>query len=260
VLTRRDLLRVLGGSAAGAALASCGARVRAVAPVATEDVRVALRSAVAQVRERFPTASGWLALRERTTVIAGSDARGTARQVQATVVLRAGNGGRVVLERAGDDVSADAIAALAAELAALGPGGGRTLQAGPVEDHEPKKMTRDPAQEAATSWLVDLDEVVRRTEEVGSSRIVWRAAHAVVDDERTWFIGDGRDVAQRCVRVQSAVTMVAWSGTRPMVGEVLVGRAAGLEALALRDADVDAATARARLAGAGGNVREALNT
>jgi predicted Zn-dependent protease len=244
VLTRRDLLVVLGRSAAAGAVAAlgCGGRVRAAAPFEVPDARAELRAAVARVRATFPSASGWMMLRERTAVVAGSDTRGTSRQVTALVVLRAVDRAGRVHERAGDDIAA--IGAIGDELAALGPGGGKDLDPGsPIE--LAAKVARDPAKTAASHWLADLDSAVRRIEAVGSSRIVWRAAHAIVDDERRFFVGDGRDVAERAVRVKSGVTMVAWSGTRPMIGEVVVGRAAGLEALALREADVDVATARA---------------
>ena len=206
---------------------------------------VALREAVDAVRRRWAAASGWLAIRERTTVVAGSDARGTARRLSATLVLRASDGAHRVLERAGDDASPAAIVALGVELAALGPGGGRGLDPGHAENHDGEQVVRDPAVIATRDWLAELDETLRRTEALGSSRIVWRAAHAVIDDERSWFVGDGRDVAQRAVRVQSGVSTVVWSGTRPMIGEVVIARAAGLEALALDDDQVARATGRA---------------
>ena len=49
MISRRELLRILGGTGAAAVL-GCGGRVRAVAPAALEDRRAALRDAVAAVR------------------------------------------------------------------------------------------------------------------------------------------------------------------------------------------------------------------
>lgn len=251
LLHRRELLRVLGATAAAGALGSiaCGGRrgTQAAARV-EEDVRAVLRDAVARVRATFPVASGWMATRERTTVVAGSDARGTSRRFTATVVLRArGVDGRTI-ERVIGDATGDAILDAAGELAAAGGGGGGTLDPGqptgqPID--QPAAPKEDPARVPVARWLAILDDTLRRAEAVGSSRIVWRAAHAVVDDEHTWFVGDGADVAQRSVRVRSGLTLVAWSGTRPMIGEVGVARRAGLEGLALDDAGLDRATERA---------------
>jgi predicted Zn-dependent protease len=246
-LDRRELLRVLGATAAAGALGSlgCGGRQRpAAATEVEEDVRAALRDAVARLRERFAAASGWLATRDRTTVVAGSDARGTTRTFAATLLLRGYDGQGRSFERALGDVTAQGILEAAGELAALGGGGGRTLDPGKPVDHVARPK-RDPARIPVARWLADLDETLRRAEAVGSSRIVWRAAHAVVDDERTWFVGDGADVMQRAVRVKSGLTLVAWSGTRPMIGEVVVARRAGLEALGLDEARVARAARRA---------------
>ena len=246
-LHRRELLRVLGATAAAGALGSLGCGGRRGAAAATrveEDVRAALRDAVARVRARFPAASGWMATRERTTVVAGSDARGTSRRFTATVVLRARGADGRILERVIGDATGAAILDAAGELAAAGGGGGGTLDPGKPVDHlvAPKE---DPARVPVRSWLAILDDTLRRAEAVGSSRIVWRAAHAVVDDEHTWFVGDGADVAQRFVRVRSGLTLVAWSGTRPMIGEVGVVRRAGLEGLGLDDAQLGRASERA---------------
>ena len=245
-LDRRELLRVLGATAAAGVLGSvaCGGGARRTAVAAGDvDPRALLQGAVARVRERFPVASGWLAIRERTSVIAGSDARGTSRRFTATVVLRARDGAGRSFERVIGDPGAEAIGDAAAELAAAGGGGG-ALDPGAPGDHA-SPAERDPARTPVARWLADLDETLRRAEAVGSSRIVWRAAHAVVDDERRWFVGDGVDVMERAVRVRSGLTLVAWSGTRPLIGEVVVARRAGLEALALDDARIARASERA---------------
>src|SRR5690606_29227385 len=130
---------------------------------------------------RFPVASGWLAIRERTSVIAGSDARGTSRRYTATVVLRARDGAGRTFEHVLGDPGAGAIGDAAAELAAAGGAGGGTLTPGAPADHA-SPAERDPARTPVATWLADLDETLRRAEAVGSSRIVWRAAHAIVDD------------------------------------------------------------------------------
>ncbi|MCB9564787.1 MAG: hypothetical protein H6708_30750 [Kofleriaceae bacterium] len=245
-LSRRDLLRLLGGSAAAGALWACGgAAPRAAARRSDpEDVRRALRDAVATVRGAFPAASGWAALRTRTSLIAASGARGTATEVTATVVLRAQSRGGAVLERVGADATPAAIAALAAELAARGGDGGGTLDPGPPIAHL-ATVAVDPAATEPASWLAPLDAILARTLEQGSSRIVWQAAHGVIDDESAWTIADGVDVARRTVRVTTGVSAMAWSGNRPMLGEVVRGQAAGVEALALPDAAITRATAQA---------------
>ena len=226
-LSRRDVLRAAGATAAAGALAAigCGGRGAGRAPVAAPaDLRAALRDAVARVRARFPAASGWLAIRDRATYVAGSDTRAAAREVTATVVLAARDAGGHRVERIGDAASAAGIVALGAELAALGPGGGRTLTMAVADDHAPR-LADDPSAWSGARWLVELDDVLARADAAGSSRIVWRIAHAVVDDERTWFVGDGLDVHQRAVRVRSGVSLLAWNGARPMVGEAVVARA-----------------------------------
>jgi len=245
-LSRRDLLRVLGAGAAAGALGAigCGGPARPAPRLEeTIDPREALREAVAQVRSRWPDASGWLATRERSTAIAGSDVRATARRFTATVVLRGRDGARIV-ERVVGDATATSIAAVAAELAAAGPGRGGTLGGAARGDHRPA-LKRDPVRQHAAKWIAVLDDNLARAEKIGSSRVVWRSAHAIVDDERTWFVGDGRDIAQRAVRVQSGLTLLAWDGDEPMIGEVGTARAAGLEALALDDGAIATATRRA---------------
>lgn len=245
-IDRRELLRFLGATAAASALGSigCGGRQRASAAAVDWDVHGVLRDAVARIRGRFVAASGWMATRERTSVIAGSDARGTSRRFTATVVLRARDGQGRTLERVLGDATGDAIRDAAGELAALGGAGGGTLDPGQAVSHV-KVIGRDPAGVPVARWLATLDDTLRRAEAVGSSRIVWRAAHAVIDDEHSSFIGDGVDVSQRVVRVRSGLTLVAWSGTRPMIGEVGVARNAGLDGLALDDVQIGRATERA---------------
>jgi TldD protein len=240
-ISRRDLMRGLG---AGLALAACRApATRAPRLDDAIDPRDALRAAVAQVRTRWPGATGWLATRERTAVVVGSDVRETVRRFTATVVLRGIDGVRVV-EKVGSDATPAALATFASDLAAIGPGRGGTLDPGRVEDHR-ARVERDPARLPAAKWIAELDDNLERAEAIGSSRIVWRAAHAIVDDERTWFVGEGRDVSQRAVRVRSGLTLLAWAGDEPMIGEAVGARAAGLEALSI-DADAIAlATERA---------------
>jgi hypothetical protein len=221
-LHRRELLRVLGATAAAGAIGAIGCGGRRGAPAAAraeEDVRAILRDAVARVRDRYPVASGWMATRERTTVLAGSDARGTSRRFTATVVLRARDGAGRTVERVIGDASRDAILEAAGELAAAGGAGGGTLDPGAPVDHL-AAPAEDPASVPVARWLAILDDTLRRAEAVGSSRIVWRAAHAIVDDERTWFVGDGADVAQRFVRLRWVLNLFDLMCRRTMLFEV----------------------------------------
>jgi len=247
-ITRRELLRALGTSAAAGALWSVGcgppAKAASLQRFGPEELRAALREAVARVRTKYPYATGWAALRERTTLLAGSGERGTARRSTATVVLRARDASGRTVERVVGEADPGAIAVAAAELATAGPGGGGALAPGAAEDHA-EVMATDLANTPRARWLDTLDATLARAEALSSSRIVWQSAHATIDDDRRWFVGDGRDVAQRAVRVRSGVTLMAWSGTRPMIGEVMAARAGGLEALALDDDEVDRAARRA---------------
>ncbi len=235
-LSRRELVALLGRTAAAGALWACGGRARVRTAPATDltELRPALREAVARIRARWPDASGWAAVRTRTRLISGTGARGTATERLVTVTLRAVGADGQLLERVTGDASPTTLAALAAELAALGPGGGRTLDAGTPVDHV-ARVARDPASLPAADWLAPLDRAVIRSEALGSTRIVWRAAHAIVDDDQRWYVADGVDLVQRAVRVQASITVMAWSGNRPMIGEVVLGRASGLEHLELPD-------------------------
>lgn len=247
-LTRRELLRALGTSAAAGALWSIGcgghAGARAAAVTSLDDLHDALREAVATVRAAHPSASGWAGIRERTTLLAGSGERGTARRVTATIVLRARDHARRTHERIVGESDRAAILAAAAELAALGGKGGGTLAVGTPVRHDAVMVT-DLMKAPRAKWIDALDATLARADAASSSRIVWRAAHATLDDDRRWFVGDGVDVAQRAVRVRSGVTLMAWSGTRPMIGEAVAARAGGLETLALDDAEIDRAAERA---------------
>ncbi len=244
-LTRRELVALLGRTAAAGALWACGGRggpATAGAPVEVE-LRSVLRDAVAAVRATWPEASGWAGQRARTHLLSATGGRGTTTEHLAVVTLRVADA-RGVIERTTHDVTPEAIARLAAELAAAGPGTGRTLDPGAPVDHV-ARPAQDPATLPAAGWLVALDAALARSERLGETRIVWRAAHAIVDDERRWFVGDGLDVLHRAARVRAGITMLAWSGNRPMIGEVVVGRAAGIEALGVTDDAIALAAGRA---------------
>lgn len=222
--TRRDLLRAVGAGASALALAPLGCAttpppVHATPEIDADRLRDALRAAVEVVGARLATPVAFATVRRRLRAVVDLDQRGLAVEQRMLALV----GGRDRLgrwhERGTDDLSPASVAALASELAtgpADGPGA-RAAVARTVRDHV--AIGRDPRAVARRTWLEQADALARRVAAHASSRIVYRAAWLVSDDDETWIIGTGVDHRQRVVRGAVGAAMVTWHGRRPVAGE-----------------------------------------
>src|SRR5688500_8011282 len=116
MLSRRDLLRVLGAGAAASALRACGGGRGAGPALATQaatpvsDLRGRLREVVAVLSARFADASALVHRRVITEAAVDTAARGTRRALRSTLVLTARDRVGRVFEQASTDVSAAGLA------------------------------------------------------------------------------------------------------------------------------------------------------
>lgn len=229
MIDRRELLRALGASAAVAALAPLGCRrggVRTPDNIAAEgdQLRQALREAVTVIGATMDRPRAWVLSRRRVRVLVDVAVAEVVEERMTVGVLsgRAADGRRI--ERCFDDVTPPQVALVAAALAReVGAGKRRT----PASAIPPPKdfgapVEVDPAKLAHGDWLARARELARRSESAASSRIVYRAAWLATDDDRVWAVGEDGDRLQRLVRSRLGATFVAWQGSMPQFGEVVI--------------------------------------
>lgn len=229
VIGRRELLRAFGASAAVAALAplACGGRGRvgAVEPGAASasELRAALRDAVTVLGDRLDRPRAWVLVRRRVRALADVSRTEVVDEERTIAVLSGHGRDGERLERCFDDVTPARVRAIAAELASAAAGPRREVAAAipaPVDHGAP--VEADPARLAPAEWLTRVRALARRGEAAASSRIVYRAAWLVTDDDRVWVVGEDGDRHQRLVRSRVGTTFVAWHGSRPQHGEAEV--------------------------------------
>jgi len=248
-MDRRELLR---SASAGAALLwlGCGGAAEQGPPPAAPrvepgEVRGWLRKAVARLAGGFAQVSALAAIRSHVIAAVDVGARGSRREVVASVVLTGRDAGGAAFERITYDVSEIGIeAAVARLLEGRGGGARREVDVGAPRDVRPR-LAADPAEVPARRWLEWVRALEARAEAAGSSRLVYRGAFVEVDDAEVLFVAPGRDLSQRLVRSRAGLALAAWRGPRPVTGVAEVAVADGLDALALTDAAIEAAAARA---------------
>jgi predicted Zn-dependent protease len=241
--SRRDVLAVLGAPAALPLLSACrGRRAAPAGPAPTNpgrtltDIRQQVRELVAGLSRRFEYAAALVAVRRQGEARVDAAWRSCARTRQATAVFTVGDR-KQIRERAADDLTAAGLAAAAAELGATGSASG---EFGAPRDF-PASLRRDPRK--VSNWLEPLDQLFARAGRRGGSRIVHREAYLEVDDTELVFVGDGRDMAQRTVRVRAGVAFIGASGPVTHIDRAERSGTMGLEALDLADDDLARAAA-----------------
>lgn len=248
MLDRRELLRALGAGAATAALAPLGCgRGRARTPenveVEGDVLRQALRAAVMVIGEDLDQPRAWVLTRRRVRVLVDVAVAEVVEERMTVGVLsgRAADGRRI--ERCFDDVTPAQVAVVAAALV-RGAGGGKRRgkpRAIPAPKDHAEAVEVDPAKLAHGDWLARVRDLSRRSESAASSRIVYRAAWLSTDDDRVWVVGEDGDRLQRLVRSRIGSTFVAWQGSMPQFGEVVVAGGFGPAVARITDEAIERA-------------------
>lgn len=237
--SRRELLRHV-GAAAGTALlaASCGgtSNVRRLGRALTIDsVTRAVGAATAELA-RWPGAH--VLARFHTHAAAATDVLGpsAAQQQHAAAVLSITSASGQLIEHVctglGEQELVAAARALAAEAAS------RKLIAGaPARAPEPITAGDEPTPRtwSAAAMAAHIDKLAEAADQLGSSRIIYRAAGVDLDATTTW-IGTAAGVTRHHqLRQRSAVALVAFHGSAPRGREVFTGQTLPQGALALAE-------------------------
>lgn len=232
--TRRDLLRAAGVGAAASALASlgCGRGAVAVAPAPEAralGLRAALRDAAALIATRLSEPVAYAQVRRRVRAAVDLIERDVDDRTTARVVLAGRGADGRWRERALDRTEPALVLAAARALVADAPAGASAeLASGAPIDHAPALAT-DPELLTIGDWRARADDLATRGEARSNSRVVYRAAYLVCDDERTWVVSADGDRFQRLVRTRMGAVAVAWHGSAPAGGAVEVAGGFGPE-------------------------------
>ena len=244
---RRELLSGLGVGAATTLLTAlgCGSTASKVRPGrdvgrTSADVRAWLRGAVEQLRTEYPIASAHAIDATRVTAALDLAGHGVVRAHRAAVVVRVEDERGQIIERAISELTRDAIGRIVVALR-RGRTRGRGLQVGTPRRDGPDRG----ADRSDVGWIDLVDALARRAEALTSSRVLYRGAWYDTDDATVWHVSDGVDREQRLVRSRAGVVIIAWGGTRPLVGETTRGVAGGPEDVGIADADLDRTAAAA---------------
>lgn len=244
VWSRRDLLRAAGVGVAASIVGDLGCRAPTapVAPARELDpaLRPALRDALAVLATRLTEPVVFARVRRRIRAAVDLLERDVADDTAALVVLAGRGADGVWREHAIDRVEPALVQAAAQALIATAPaGGGAAVIPGPVGDLAPRVGT-DPATLALADWRDRLDELAARAASGGNSRVVYRAAYAVTDDETRWVVSAAGDHRERRVRSRVGAVAIAWHGSAPVAGAVEVAGAFGPDTARLTTAALTA--------------------
>jgi hypothetical protein len=234
VWTRRDLLRAAGVGAAASALASLGCGRGAVATVPAPEaralgLRAALRDAAALIATRLREPVAYAQVRRRVRAAVDLIERDVDDRTTARVVLAGRGADGRWRERALDRTEPALVLAAARALIVDAPAGASAeLASGAPIDHAPELAT-DPELLTIGDWRARADDLATRGEARSNSRVVYRAAYLVCDDERSWVVSADGDRFQRLVRTRMGAVAVAWHGNAPAGGAVEVAGGFGPE-------------------------------
>lgn len=258
-LSRRELLRLAGGAAAGSGLAviaaACSSRIKSrepAGPISASSLRTRLRELIDQLEASYPIATalaltGW-------RYAAGSDSGETAvsRRRIRTIRFEVSNGASWFAQTV-DSTDPDILAAAVSRLRARapsGPGGSR-----PTRGAEPRDFFRrgddDVRQRGLNALLAKAVELRERSGEPATSRIIYRAGFTDASDVDTLFIGAGQDLRQSVVRVHAGVVMMSWNGVEMVAEQASRGGTGGLELATVGVDEIRAAVRRALALSAG---------
>ncbi len=210
-------------------------------------MRQALREAVTAIGTRLDRPRAWVLARRRVRVLVDVAVAEVVTEHVTVGVLSARDRDGRRHERCFDEVTPGRIAVLAAQLVASAPSGKRRGVAAAIPEAVDfgRAVEVDPAQLAHADWLERARDVARRGESAASSRIVYRAAWLTTDDDRVWSIGEDGDRQQRLVRSRVGATFVAWHGSTPQFGEVVIAGGFGPAVARLDDAAIARAAGEA---------------
>jgi len=218
--SRREVLGTLGlASAHGLWLAAgCGPHAAPLTPkpASAGEIRAWLHDAVERLTGAGMQDARALAV-VRDRAVAGIDVlgAGVTRTHAAGAILTGLRRDGIRIERVTSELTADGIAAAARALA----GDARPTAIAGSSHQQLTAIARDPAELTNADLLAEAAEI-EALEPARSSRIVYAAAAVEVDDANVWAVASGFDRAQRLVRYRRSAVRVAWSGTRPVIGEV----------------------------------------
>lgn len=232
--TRRDLLRAAGVGAAASALSGlgCGRSAVATAPAPAAlalGLRAALREAAALIATRLREPVAYAQVRRRVRAAVDLIERDVVERTTARVVLAGRGADGRWRERALDRTEPALIVAAARALVAEAPpGASAELASGASIDHTAELAT-DPELLTVSDWRARADDLARRGEARSNSRVVYRAAYLICDDERTWVVAVDSDRFQRLVRTRMGAVAVAWHGNAPAGGAIEIAGGFGPE-------------------------------
>ncbi len=254
----------LGAPEAGAPAGPAELALSGPSPAITAAQRAQLRALVKRLTSRFTSASALLRICQHSLAWVDAHERILDRHHSAALVLT-GITERGLVESASADLSPAGILRAEARLVARADARAPTRPGG-RELGIPRELASaaalDPRALDPRAHLEAVERLYRRAEQAGTSRVVYRAAYSLCDDEDTLFIGAGRDWSQRLLRTRAGALFVASASAPqraavgalsplPPAGPTLRYQAAeraglmGLEAAAIEPAQLARAADRA---------------
>lgn len=259
-LSRRELLRLAGGAAAGTGLAAIAAACgsgdkgrRPTGPRRQQSLRARLRELVDELETAYPIATA-LALDGWRGAAAADPGESSADQRPVHTVRFEVFDGASWFSQVVDSTHPDLLAAAVSSLRARAPSAAKRGER-PTRDAEPRDFYRrgekDVRRLGPLSWLERAETLRAQTESPTTSRIIYRGGFVAVDDVETLFVGAGQDLRQSISRIHAGVLLMSWNGIEMVVEEASRGGTGGLELAALDDAAISAAVRRALALSAG---------
>jgi PmbA/TldA metallopeptidase C-terminal domain len=238
--SRRDWLRCA-GVASGAALMGCGgapARARPItAEASAEEVRRWLNEAVDQALTGPRSQGRWAAVEAMAVrhdhVAAAIDVQGASARVtrRSGALLSATDALGRHFEVSSSHLDRQSLQELVQTLTEIAAARGlpaATARARPARAGFRTAATAEPATTLpmtlpAAALQAHVAQLAQRADRHGSSRVVYRGAGVDLDAASVWYANPDRDRQQVLLRQRSAVTVVAWTGNRPLGAEIVRG-------------------------------------